>query len=400
MAGLAGAGCTASAMGNGPRGQSVTFVVGMRGAATPAAAYLKEHLIRVLFLLAARLTEAVFNVIAFSSKVLKWCNCLVRCSLCSVTEAAAWIRSLHFENGMDAASGLAVAFEDPDCEEVYLLTNMLPEQESEEICQLLAENKLHPVHVVCLLGDSDDYERGKQKTMEKVARQSGGSFQVIRLPHTASEKKSILNSASEEKQKEVDFNEVKIEHKRQQEEQRQLKREQQQKADGVRRQLLRDNQRQRLLQRTLQGLEKQQEHKDRTFQHIALLQAAIAERSRKESSLLEEDRRKASQRLQFLKTQHLEREAFLAEHNERSFEQEKDRLDLLRSRIQSQQEIWEQESQEQDRQQKQHHAAKRRVFQSRDHSHQKREEEGQKHCDLQQYLRDQNLLMLRTSLLE
>ncbi|XP_067151453.1 uncharacterized protein [Apteryx mantelli] len=160
----------------------------MRGAAAPAAGYLKEHLIRTLFQMAARLTEATFNVIVFSSKVLKWCNCLVRCSLCSVTEAAAWIRSLHFENGTDAASGLAVAFEDPACKDVYLFTNMLPEQESEEICRLLVENKLHPVHVVCLLGVTDDYERGQQKAMEKVATQSGGSFQVIRLPHTASEK--------------------------------------------------------------------------------------------------------------------------------------------------------------------------------------------------------------------
>lgn len=120
--------------------------------------------------------------------MLKWCNCLVRCSLSSVTEAAAWIRSLRFENGANAASGLAVAFEDPACQSVYLFTDVLPEQESEEICQLLMENKLHPVHVVCLLGDSDDQERSEQKIMEKVARQSGGSFQAIRLPLTASEK--------------------------------------------------------------------------------------------------------------------------------------------------------------------------------------------------------------------
>ncbi|XP_075014153.1 uncharacterized protein LOC142085754 isoform X2 [Calonectris borealis] len=814
--------------------------------------------------------------------VLKWCNCLVRCSLSSATQAAAWIRSLQFENGMKDASGLAVAFEDPACQSVYLFTDTLPERESEEICQLLVENKLLPVHVVCLLGDSDDHERSKQKIMEKVARQSGGSFQVIRLPPTASEKissmsishvqcchtankdpcgslllrcpvtyfpvcawnpdslcmplmpsatrdfidsspeassfmrgarvlarreadgyyylghiaqessrerfliefdksrtlkgkvqlrmqetplydilhyddarqqplapgdrvlapweakaerfgpgtvlkvmenkearlahssrgvlvnfwngqtkevssdralriplplseriilelqmplsarqmvvdssldypyivtpgyrasghyrqgdsdldywprglystqpcakcscrrtslphcclaaweptqltgckvqqedafipgtsltkeelstkieeqlsevrispsesvsreeekkedkrlktenlsedvqscleeddeviepkkspqrkkahamvdtavntdiwlmetvhkeeadsrqqdaeteanvkhkhglfelrvaeapiqhsqrspslgtsalvpfrrqsffdrvnqslekdsltiksalhvqrphstsngqarrstnllnlpkdksitKSILNGASQERWKEMDFNRAKIEHKRWQEEQRQLKREQQQEADGIRRQLRRDNQRQRLHQRTLQGLEKQLEHKDRALQHMALLQAAGAERSRKESFLPEEEKRKASQRLQFLKTQRLQREELQAERNERSFEQEKGRLDFLRSRMQSRQEMLEQESQEQDRQQKQQQAAKGRVFQSRDRSRQKMEKEGQKLCDLQQYLREQNLLMLRASLL-
>lgn len=84
--------------------------------------------------------------------------------------------------------------------------------------------------------------------------------------------------------------------------------------------------RQRLHQRTLQGLEKQLEHEDKALQHIALLQAAGAERNRKESFLSEEEKRKASQRLQFLKTQRLQREELQAERNERSFEQEKERL--------------------------------------------------------------------------
>lgn len=83
--------------------------------------------------------------------------------------------------------------------------------------------------------------------------------------------------------------------------------------------------RQQLRQRTLQGLEKQLEHKDRALQHMALLQAAGAERSSKES-FLPEEKRKASQRLQSLKTQHLQREELQAECNERSFEQEKERL--------------------------------------------------------------------------
>ncbi|XP_067998295.1 trichohyalin-like [Melanerpes formicivorus] len=211
--------------------------------------------------------------------------------------------------------------------------------------------------------------------------------------------KSILNGRAQKSWKEMAFNKAKIEHKRWQEEQRQLKREQQQEAEGVRRQLCRDNQRQRLHQRRLQELEKQLEHRDRALQHMALLQAARAERSRKESSLTEEEKRKASQRLQFLKTRYLQREELQAERNERSFDQEKERLDFLRSRMQSRQEALEQGLHKQDRQQKQHQVAKGRVFQSRDRLHQKMEKEGQKLCELQQYLREQNLLMLRASLL-
>lgn len=77
-------------------------------------------------------------------------------------------------------------------------------------------------------------------------------------------------------------------------------------------------------QRTLQGLEKQLEHKERALQHMALLQAAGAERSRKESFFPEEEEeRKTRQRLQFLKTQRLQREEMQAESNKRNCEQEK-----------------------------------------------------------------------------
>ncbi|XP_056197151.1 uncharacterized protein LOC130150323 [Falco biarmicus] len=228
-----------------------------------------------------------------------------------------------------------------------------------------------------------------QRPLSASNVQTRRSTNPLNLLKDKSITKSILNGASQERRKEMDFNRAEMEHKRWQEEHRQLKKKQQQEADGIRRQLRRGNQRQKLCQRTLQGLEKQLEHKDRALQHMALLQAAGAERSRKESFLLE--KRKASQRLQFLKTQRLQREELQAEHNERSSEQEKERLDFLRSRMQSRQEMLEQVLREQDRQQNQHQAAKGGVFQSRDHSQQKMKKGGQNLCDLQQYLREQNL---------
>ncbi|XP_066175801.1 trichohyalin-like [Sylvia atricapilla] len=223
------------------------------------------------------------------------------------------------------------------------------------------------------------------------------------LPNLLKDKtitKSILSGASQERWKELDFSRAKTEHKRWQEEQRQLKRRQQQEADGTCRQLRRGSQRQQLRQRTLQGLEKQLEHRERALQHMALLQAAGAERSRKESFFQEEEERKARQRLQFLKTQRLQREELQAKSSKRSCEQEKEGLEFLRSRMQSQKEVLQQESQEQDKQQNQHQAAKVRVFQRREGSHLKLKKEGQQLRALQQYLREQNLLLLRASLLE
>ncbi|XP_074395209.1 uncharacterized protein LOC102072702 isoform X3 [Zonotrichia albicollis] len=225
---------------------------------------------------------------------------------------------------------------------------------------------------------------------------AGRATHLPKLLKDKSITKSIPSGASQKRWKELDFSRAKTEHRRWQEEQRQLKREQQQEADG------RDSQRQRLRQRTLQGLEKQLEHKERALQHMALLQAAGAERSRKESCFPEEEEeeRKARQRLQLRKTRCLQREELQAESNNRSWEQEKERLELLRSRMQSRQEVLEQESQEQDKQQNQHQAAKVRVFQRRESSHLKMEKEGQKLRALQQYLREQKLLLLRASLLE
>lgn len=68
--------------------------------------------------------------------------------------------------------------------------------------------------------------------------------------------------------------------------------------------------------------------------------------------------------------------------------------------MQSRQAVLTQDLEEQDRQQKHHQAAKRKVSQNRDRLHEKMQKEDQRHCDLQQYLREQNLLMFRASLLE
>ncbi|KAI6079876.1 Trichohyalin-like isoform X2 [Aix galericulata] len=155
------------------------------------------------------------------------------------------------------------------------------------------------------------------------------STNLLHLLKDKSMTKSVLNRASQERWKEMDLNRAKIEHKRGQQEERQQKRQQQQEEEALRRQLRRNNQRQRLHQRMLQGLEKQLEHEDRALQRTALLQAAWSERSRKESFLSEEENRKASERLQSLQTWRLQREKLLAERNERSFEQEKERLPHL-----------------------------------------------------------------------
>ncbi|KAG6931843.1 hypothetical protein G0U57_000908, partial [Chelydra serpentina] len=167
--------------------QNVTFVVNMLEGMSSKQDFLKEHLIKTLFLMANSPTESKFNIVSFASKVVKWCNSLVKCSLSNIIDATAWIRALQCGNGADAVSALAMAFEDPTCQVVYLVTDALSESASEEICSLLAETgEERPVHTVYLVEKPGDYESSTQKEMEKVARESRGSFQVI-TPHPSEE---------------------------------------------------------------------------------------------------------------------------------------------------------------------------------------------------------------------
>nr|XP_005296426.1 uncharacterized protein LOC101944303 isoform X1 [Chrysemys picta bellii] len=231
----------------------------------------------------------------------------------------------------------------------------------------------------------------------RIQRPHSAPSTQIRKPRNRT--KSVTKGATQESLKKMNSNTARIEPRRQQEELRQQKREQKQEAEGLKRQLMRDSRRERSLQRTLQSLEKQLEYNNMACQHMAKLQTARAERSRKESSLQEEEKRKECQRLQFLKAQHLQREELQAEYNQRNYDQDKKRQDMLRSRMQSWQETLEREIQEQDTQHRKREDAKWRAFQNRDHFQQKLEKECQKHYHLQQYLREQKLLMLRASLL-
>ncbi|KYO36511.1 trichohyalin-like [Alligator mississippiensis] len=217
-------------------------------------------------------------------------------------------------------------------------------------------NPSNKVHAFSTSGRQAWFHRVDQSL--KKDRLTIESTMCAQRPHSApTVQKSAITNATEESLREANFNAARIEHKRQQEKQRQVKREQQQLAEGLRHQLLQDNRRQRSLQRMLQGLEKQLEHNEQACQHMVQLQAARAERNRKESSLQEEEKKKETQRLQFLKAQRLQREKILAEYDDRISDQDKKRQDLLRTRRQSRQEILKQEVQEQHTQQRKHEAA-------------------------------------------
>ncbi|XP_066489921.1 uncharacterized protein [Tiliqua scincoides] len=162
--------------------QNVTFVICASESKAPKLCILKELLIKTLFSLASKPTYFMFNIVNCASKVLKWQEHLVKCSLISIVEAAAWIRALPCRSGVSAFSAVAAALEDPTCQAAYLFTSGLPECTAEEICNHLRDaGEARPLHIVYLVGNEEENGNTSQETLEKVAKASGGSFQVTRL---------------------------------------------------------------------------------------------------------------------------------------------------------------------------------------------------------------------------
>ncbi|XP_034983649.2 uncharacterized protein LOC118091114 [Zootoca vivipara] len=211
----------------------------------------------------------------------------------------------------------------------------------------------------------------------------------------------VTKAVTQDGPREMVVNTARMEFKRKKMEQRQLKEEQRREEEHLRRELLLDNKRQRSLQRTLQGSQKQQENIGSWTKWLGKqqLQAARAETGRGESRFQEDLKNKEEQRLEFLKAQRKQREKQLAEHQERIDDHEKKRLELLRNRMKSMQNSLEAAAQERDTQRKEKAAAKSQKLRNQDRTSQQVEKEEQKHKDLQQYLREQSLLMLRASLL-
>ncbi|XP_020656147.3 uncharacterized protein LOC110082698 [Pogona vitticeps] len=162
--------------------RNVVFVLFVSENSPSDLSILKEVLIKTLYSLASKLLDSMFNIVSCTRKGYKWQNGLVKCSLTSVIEATAWIRALQINSGASALSPLVAALEDPISQAVYLFSSRLPMCTVEEICSHLKETeRAHPMHVVYLVGSREQSKSDSQKMLEKVAKESGGSFQPLHL---------------------------------------------------------------------------------------------------------------------------------------------------------------------------------------------------------------------------
>ncbi|XP_053110724.1 uncharacterized protein LOC128326893 [Hemicordylus capensis] len=162
--------------------QNVAFVICASEREPSRLCVLKELLIKTLFSLASKPVDSMFSVFSSATKELKWRPGMVECSLTNVAEASAWIRALHCGSEVMARSAVAAALEEPTCQAVYLFTSGLPKSATEESCSHLSLMRpTCPIHTVHLIGNDEHNKNSSQEILEKVAQESGGSFQVIRL---------------------------------------------------------------------------------------------------------------------------------------------------------------------------------------------------------------------------
>ncbi|XP_048405430.1 uncharacterized protein LOC125461095 isoform X2 [Stegostoma tigrinum] len=151
---------------------------------------VKYYLIQTLFTQAYALINCKFNIIAFAGKVAKYCDNLIDCTPQAVEKIIPWIRSLECQTGRNMQHALAVALDDPATDAVYLITDGIPDIKPQEVYTILMNAaKGRPVHTLYVMESYNESE--VHECLEKIAWQTGASFQAARLNTSESTKQLI-----------------------------------------------------------------------------------------------------------------------------------------------------------------------------------------------------------------
>lgn len=160
--------------------KNVTFIIDTSGSMYPYLPAVKDHLNEVLLARAHRERDSMFNVIQFSSAVTPWADRMVKCTPQTVNVASEWINKLSCSDGTNTLDALSVAFADPVCESVFLVSDGLPDQQPTEILKrVTAVSEGRPIHAIYLTGLHT--EAAAQEFLESLAAQTLGTFHVISM---------------------------------------------------------------------------------------------------------------------------------------------------------------------------------------------------------------------------
>ncbi|KAJ8050982.1 von Willebrand factor A domain-containing protein 3A [Holothuria leucospilota] len=160
--------------------KNVTFLIDTSGSMYSFLPVVKEHLIEALLTRAFKEKDTMFNIVEFSSTVTPWADKMVKCTPQTVMLAGEWLRQLESSTGTNTLDALVVAFTDPVCEGVYLITDGLPDQSPNTILKEVAKvGQGRPVHCIYLVGASADTPA--HEFLESLAVQTSGTFHLISL---------------------------------------------------------------------------------------------------------------------------------------------------------------------------------------------------------------------------
>ncbi|XP_071113522.1 uncharacterized protein [Haliotis cracherodii] len=159
---------------------SVTFCVDTSGSMYNCLHVVQEQLIETLHKHARRDRDTLFNIIEFNTEVTQWADKMVKCTPETVAVAAEWINKLSAKTGTNTQDALLTAFSDPKCRAVYLVTDGLPDQQTEDILDHVAYvNENRPVHCIYICENKAD--EAATEFLEDLSFETYGSFHIVTM---------------------------------------------------------------------------------------------------------------------------------------------------------------------------------------------------------------------------
>ncbi|XP_029992495.1 uncharacterized protein C11orf16 homolog [Sphaeramia orbicularis] len=161
----------------GGPGSNVTFVLDVSEDCEADLGSAKRLLIQTL-LTKASLRDSLFNIVTSSGEVRSWSHHMLPCALDVVYRALSWIRSVGCGPDRDLLTALTLAFSDPACHTVHLITTAPPPRPRVLLGVLpsLAAGRTLNVFYLQASGGPD---RGATEHLQSLSRTTGGRCYVV-----------------------------------------------------------------------------------------------------------------------------------------------------------------------------------------------------------------------------
>ncbi|KAK9958889.1 hypothetical protein ABG768_010988 [Culter alburnus] len=155
-----------------------------------------KNLIIQTLITKASLRDSLFNIISFSYKATPWSSHMMPCTPDVVYEALSWIHTLQTSPGRDLHTALALAFSDPACQSVHLVTSGLPDNPTQCLGSL-STLVTRPVHTF-YISDKTPMNTDISDFLQCITSTTRGSCYVMSLNSAgAVDQLSLLHSTND-----------------------------------------------------------------------------------------------------------------------------------------------------------------------------------------------------------